>query len=180
MGIVITLVWASVYGIQNGFEIANRQAQFTSDVALPLQVMDKQVSQAQSLATPSGYTTYTTPRAYVVQVNQPASGTVQRYDVWIATSDHQLLDYQHRITGGVDTLVSTGKWSTKDPRFGTYNNGNYGYQDLFSYRDSSGNPTTTVSGANALVVNLVVQNWDSNRKAFQRRTGTRLIFLRNF
>lgn len=180
MGIVMSLTYAALWGVQNGYSIASRQSQFASDVALPMQVLDKLASQATTVTTPNGYTA-----AYGVQISQPTTNTTTRYDVWAATADHKLMDYQYRQTGASSVLVRSVNWSTLDTGYKNtsgqyeYNNGNVSSNtDLFSYLDSSGNPTPTAHAA-ALVITVVVRNWDARSHRWMTRTGKRLVYLRN-
>jgi len=132
LGIVITTTYAGLSVIMRARDVSVRQAVYASDVAGPLQNMEKILGQAITVEQPAG-------NSISVLVDTDNNGVYERH-VYAATGGQLTEEIwaTDPTTRANTTRLLQSVWS--------YNNANPGSTDLFSYRDAE-NRTMTRLGA---------------------------------
>lgn len=162
--VVVAMAYMATDAVQKSNAVSNRQAQYSREVATPLHVMDKVLSQNKALLNAGAYIS----NDYVLTTRgpvQPGTTAYRRY-VYRASTDGRLTEqiYAENIGSATSTLIKTNLWSS--------NNANYAKGPMFTYLGPSGE-TTIPAGANSVLVRI----WTVNEGKYY--SGERQIYFRN-
>jgi prepilin-type N-terminal cleavage/methylation domain-containing protein len=163
LGFVLAVMYAGVQGIFKGFEVAERQTQFTEEITSPMQVMDKLFSQNRTLSVVSGQ-----DPAYVIAVNSPATGGVFKRDIFAAETSGTLTQTTYSVVTatGAETQTNRVTWA--------YHNANRALgRAAFVYHSGATSASVSATSANNVTITLYTTH---KGRYF---SGTRVVFFRN-
>lgn len=159
MGVILAAVFMSVLALQRSAEVTERQAQFSNDVSVPMQSMEKVFSENKRIISGDRLS---------ASVTIPSSASTSTTGYTFSVVGSKL--YQSAFFVNPSTHVTSTVWTTVlSSSVANQSNTN---DWLFQYVDRAGNATNT-AGASAVDIQII-SNWRGHTLR-----STRRVYFRN-